>query len=215
LQQLMSHQAASESNDAIMINLKPLVNASLLASVDGPANVKENDLAELPGGIHTFGGVPFDVEGRIQLLGRNLIKSGKRYPVIVKNIPISRQCARIHLLHGASAARTLDTKIAKLILHYTDGSQASIDIMAGRDVLDWWGPIYNAEAGDQRQTTSPGTELAWAGSNSWIKKRAPEYSLRLYRSTFANPRPGLEVSSIDYVSTLTEAAPFLVGLTID
>jgi len=215
LQQLKARQLASESTNPIMIDLKPRLNASLLESIDGTANVKDNNLVELPSGIHTFGGVVFSVEGRIQLLGRNLIKSGKRFPVIVKNIPISRQCARIHLLHGASAVRTLDEKIARLVLHYKDGSQTEIAVMAGQDVLDWWGPIYNTDGGDERNTTSPGTELAWAGSNPWIKKRAPEYSLRLYRSTFANPRPDLEISSIDYVSTLSEAAPFLLGLTID
>jgi hypothetical protein len=216
LRQLGARQsAASESINPIMIDLKALVNASLLASVDGPANVKDNNLAELPSGVHTFAGVPFDVEGRLQLMGRNLIESGKRFPVIVKHIPISRQCARLHLLHGASAVRTLDKKIARIVLHYADGSQAKIGIRAGQDVLDWWGPIYNTEAGEERQTTSPGTELAWAGGNPWIKQRAPEFSLRLYRSTFANPRPDLEISSIDYVSTLTDAAPFLVGLTID
>jgi hypothetical protein len=215
LQQLSARQSANESTNPIMIDLKPRLNASLLASIDGPADVKENNLAELPPGVHSFGGVPFDVEGRIQLLGRNLLESGKRFPVIVKNIPISRRCARIHLLHGASAVRTLDEKIASLVLHYKDGSQAQIGIISGQDVLDWWGPIYNTDGREERHTTSPGTELGWAGSNPWIKKRAPEFSLRLYRSTFANPRPDLAITSMDYLSTLSDAAPFLVGLTIE
>jgi hypothetical protein len=37
----------------------------------------------------------------------------------------------------------------------------------------------------------------------------------LYKSTFANPQPDLTVSTVDYVSTMTATAPFLVGLTVE
>jgi hypothetical protein len=215
LQQLAARRSASECANPILIDLKPRVNASLLATTDGVAGARENDLAELPSGVHTFAGVPFEVEGRIQLLGKRLVESGRSFPAEVKHISIARRCGRIHLLHGASAARNLDEKIARLVLHYQDGSQAEIGIVTGADVLDWWGPIYYTEAGEERNTTSPGTELAWAGSNPWIKKRAPELSLRLYRSSFANPHPDREIASMDYVSTLSEAGPFLLGLTLE
>jgi hypothetical protein len=215
LQHLAARQSAKECANPILIDLQARTNASLLSTADGVAGARENNLAELSSGVHNFAGVPFDVEGRIQLLGKRLIESGRRFPAEVKHISISRRCARIHLLHGASAARNLDENIARLVLYYQDGSRAEISIVAGRDVLDWWGPIYNTEAGDQRNTTSPTTELAWTGSNPWIRKRAPELSLRLYRSTFANPHPDREIASMDYVSTLSEAAPFLVGLTIE
>jgi hypothetical protein len=215
LQQLSARQAAIDCANPILIDLKARVNARLLATVDGVAGARENNLAELPSGVHAFAGVPFDVQGRIQLLGKRLLESGRRFPAEVKYISIGRRCARIHLLHGASAARNLNEKIARLVLHYQDGSQAEIGIVTGADVLDWWGPIYNTEAGEERNPTSAGTELAWAGSNPWIKHRAPELSLRLYRSSFANPHPDREIASMDYVSTLSEAAPFLLGLTLE
>ncbi len=215
LQQLAARQSASECANPILIDLKPRVNANLLATTDGVPGARENNLAEFPSGVHTFAGVPFEVEGRIQLLGKRLIESSRSFPAEIKHISIGRRCARIHLLHGASAARNLNEKIARLVLHYQDGSQAEIGIVAGRDVLDWWGPIYDTEAGEERNPTSPGTELAWAGSNPWIRQRAPEFSLRLYRSSFANPHPDREITSMDYVSTLSEAAPFLLGLTLE
>jgi hypothetical protein len=43
----------------------------------------------------------------------------------------------------------------------------------------------------------------------------PESSLRLYRTTFTNPQPDKEIVTMDYVSAMTEAAPFLVGLTVE
>ncbi len=36
-----------------------------------------------------------------------------------------------------------------------------------------------------------------------------------YRATFPNPKPELEVASIDYVSKLSRCSPFLVALTIE
>jgi len=212
---LKTRQQAIAANRETTINLKPWVNAPLSASTDGAANAKGNNLADLPEGIHTFAGVPFDVEGRAQLLGRSLINSRKKFPEKIRNITIERKCDRLHLLHGASNVHSLNKQVARLVLHYRDGSQAEIGIVSGKHLLDWWGPIYNTDAGSGRKTTSPDTELAWAGSNPWIKKRDPDYSLRLYKSTFANPRPDLEIASIDYISTLADAAPFLVGLTVE
>ena len=48
-----------------------------------------------------------------------------------------------------------------------------------------------------------------------MKDEKPELSVRIYKSTFANPQPDVEISSVDYVSTLKQAAPFLVGLTLE
>lgn len=208
-------QHATAPNRNTTINLKPWLNATLAATTDGADEAKDNNLAELPKGIHTFAGIPFDVEGRAQLLGRALLESGKKFPERIRNIAIGRKCDRIHLLHGASNLHTLHKEIAKLRLHYKNGAVAEIGIISGEHVLDWWGPIYTTDAGNGCHPTAPETELAWVGENPWIKEQQPEDSLRLYKSTFANPHPDLEIASIDYVSTLKDAAPFLVGLTVD
>ena len=217
---LQSRQSIATPPTGETINLRPFLNATLSDSTDGPATgrtntVKMNNLAELPPGRRPFAGVLFDVEGRIQLAGKPLPAGQQKFPGRVNTIPIARRCARIHLLHGASDVHALGRKIARLVLHYEDGSKAEFGLVSGRDVLDWWGPIYNTESGDGRKTSSPGTELAWAGGNPGIKKQAPDFSLRLYRTTFANPHPALAISSIDYISTLSGAAPFLVGLTVE
>ena len=212
---LKTRQSTRVPGNEQTVNLKPCQNATLLDSTDGRADVKDNNLAQLPSGLRIFAGVPFDVEGKIQLLGEPLPKSQSKFPGRINGIPLGRKCARLYLLHGASALHTPGRKIARLVLHYSNGSSADIGIVGGEHVLDWWGPIYNSDAGDGRNTTSPDTELAWAGSNPWIKERAPDFSLRLYRTSFANPHPGLEIASLDYVSTLSGAAPFLVGLTTE
>ncbi len=215
---IAARQLTIETSHAVPIDLSPRINAALTDSLFAISENNGNHLAQFPAGLHTFGGVPFDVRGKIQLLGRGLLDSGGKFPVQARNIAIAQKCQQIHLLHGVSFINeaTLHATIARLVLHYADGSQAEIPINAGQHVLDWWGPIYTTQAPMEDRTTSdPGTELAWTGSNPWIRKTQPEDSLRIYKSTFANPQPDLEISTIDYVSTLTQAAPFLLGLTLE
>jgi hypothetical protein len=218
MQQLKTRQTTSLAPEAATINLKPWLNAALADSLGGHADTNRNNLSELPRGIHVFDGIPFDVEGRLQLMGRKWPDLTTVFPVRARNIEIGRKCSRLHLLHGASGITPdlAGNGIARLVLHYADGSSERISIAAGAQVLDWWGPIYQTGADqDVCQLSSPGSQLAWAGANPCIKQKEPELSLRLYQSTFDNPRPDLEITTIDYVSTVTDAAPFLVGLTLE
>ena len=59
------------------------------------------------------------------------------------------------------------------------------------------------------------TELAWMGSNPYLKKNNPGAALHIFRTTFDNPRPGAQVTSIDYLSTMVNPGPFLAGITLE
>jgi hypothetical protein len=217
-QQLKSRQILSTIPAARPINLKPWLNATLADSLGGRDDASSNNLAELPQGVHVFDGIPFDVEGRLQLMGRKLLDTSTLLPVRVRNVKIAANCVSIHLLHGANGiTEDMDGKnIASLVLHYADGSQARIPIVVGEQVRDWWGPIYDTAAGwNACKPTAPESELAWTGGNPRISQDEPELSLRLYKSTFDNPRPDLEIASIDFVSSVSDAAPFFVGLTLE
>ena len=223
-QQLKSGQITSVVPAARTVSLKPWINAALADSLGAPDDAGSNNLAALPTGVRVFAGVPFDVEGRVQLMGRKLLESTTmlesttRFPVRARNLRIDGKFNRLHVLQGASGI-TEDMggkKVAELILHYADGSQARLPIVAGEQVRDWWGPVYETAAGwNARNPTAATSVLAWTGSNPRIKEDEPEESLRLYKSTFGNPHPEQEVSSIDFVSTVTDAAPFILGLTVE
>jgi len=43
----------------------------------------------------------------------------------------------------------------------------------------------------------------------------PQASAGLFLTPYQNSRPDLEIVSIDFVSKLTAAAPFLVAMTVD
>jgi hypothetical protein len=218
-QELAARQAARDTVNESMIDLGPYINAQLTDTTDGRKAVKDNNLAELPRGVHTYGGVPFDVQGRIQLMGHGMERWQRVFPAKVRDIKIGRKCTKIYLFHGEASAENgalQGVTVAKLVLHYVDGSQQEIQIISGEHLLDWWGPIYTTQANPGLRTVkSPDTELAWIGRNPWLQRNSPDYSLRLYKSAFENPQPAAGITTIDYVSTMTQAAPFMVGLTVE
>ena len=216
-ERIKDRQEIDETINATTIDLRPYLNAKL---TDAPLCWKGNNddnLAELPAGKHIYAGVPFDVEGSIQLMGGWLKHYGKTYPVQVSDIRIDRNCAKLHLLHGNGFIiyTNFGTVVSKLVLHYADGSTREINLVAGEQSFDWWCPLFKTGVPEKYLQTAPGTERAWTGSNPYIRKWQPELSLVLYKSTFDNPQPEVKISSVDFVSTETITCPFLVGLTVE
>jgi hypothetical protein len=56
-------------------------------------------------------------------------------------------------------------------------------------------------------------QLAWTGSSA--AATASKTQVRLFRWTWSNPLPDLEIASIDFVSALNGCAPFLVAVTAE
>ncbi len=50
--------------------------------------------------------------------------------------------------------------------------------------------------------------VAWAGTNPTVSER--NELLRLFKRTWDNPRPEVAVETMDFTSTGTECAPFLI-----
>jgi hypothetical protein len=208
-----------ETQGAQIIDLKPYITAKL---TDAPFRRKgdnSNDLEEMPAGTNIYAGVPFDVEGTVQLMGQTLKTIyQKTYPIEADSIPVHRKCAKIHLLHGFDAdgsASKFGVTVAKLVVHYEDGSTKEFSIVSGQQAFDWWWPTYNTGNPPTWRTLAPDSELAWTGSNRCLRHYEVDASLCIYRTTFQNPQPDVAISSVDYVSTITMAAPFLVGLTVE
>jgi Tol biopolymer transport system component len=81
-----------------------------------------------------------------------------------------------------------------------------IPIVYGQDVRDWW--FVQGEKGVSRG------KVAWEGDNDRAKELNSR--IRLYLATWENPKPNLEVVSIEYVSTMNSAgAPFCVAMTLE
>jgi hypothetical protein len=201
------------SDNEVPISLRDYVNANLNDPLDAPQTNSDNNLVQFPAGIHKFGGVPFDVSGTIQLAGTGLPEGVKSLPTQVTNILIGRKCQTLSILHGATGIQveTFGSPVASLVLHYSDGSRRQLQIMSGSHVLNC---IAQPMPPNLAKLDAKTTELAWLGDNKYLNALDNGKFLHLYRTTFENPLPKVQVESIDYVSAMGNPAPFMVGLTI-
>jgi serine/threonine protein kinase/WD40 repeat protein len=189
---------------ANLIDLSEYYNAPLTESWHSPKE-GQNDLSELRPGVRKLGGVEFDVRGLIQI-GASA-DNGLSYPSHVHDIPIRRQCQRLHFLHAAimSGNARLGDELGSYIIHYADGRQVERPIVMGKDLADWWSP-------PAQQDTSLVT--AWTGNNP--AARADGNIIRLFKTTWENPFPDVPIRQLDFVSDKpTPGQPFLVAITAE
>ena len=161
---------------------------------------------DLAAGTRVLAGVKFQIGSRmVQLQGQQIVQM----PPAVEAIPLHRRVLRLYILQ-ATQYGTLDRDvhngdlIAEYRVRYAAGDQATIPVVIGENVRDWWSidrtPVYRGQ-------------LAWAGNNkAAVKEKA---YVRLYLSTWENPHPDKPVDCIDYVSMKTKAAPFCVAITAE
>jgi hypothetical protein len=94
------------------------------------------------------------------------------------------------------------------LVHYADDSTEKIPLLYGKNIRGW------------TSLPSTSTELAltnatdvWKDSNAYSSKSGAH--LRLAKFTWKNSKPESEIRSIDLVSAMTDAAPFLMAITTD
>jgi beta-galactosidase len=197
------HVAAAPApvRDFVTLDLQKHGNHKLADAFHG-GRFPDNHLRELKRGRHTFHKVPFAIGERlIQLCGGGI--TGK--PLSITGISVGRKLTRLHFLHGTGYQATDGTVIGAYTVHYADGTRATIDIVYGKDVRDWW-----YKRGDSEVTRG---KVAWEGSNAEVKPR--NIKLRLYLRTWKNPHPGKTVARIDYTSRPTVCAPFCIAITAE
>jgi hypothetical protein len=163
---------------------------------------KDNNLAALPRGKRSFAGVPFTVGGRMIQLGSTKV-TGR--PTRVKGIAVGRKVARLHFLHGTSYEVPAGTEVGYYTVLYSDGTRATIPVVYGKDVRNWW---YRPSDGEVTRG-----KLAWQGSNPAAKSRGAV--LHLYLRTWHNPHTGKKVRCLDFTSRWTASAPFCVAITAE
>lgn len=185
------------------IDLSPYYNAFLNQTWHDPNSLPDNDLSALQPGLRTLAGTPFDVRGIIQLSSTQISAIGRHYPNAVEDILIDQNAKNLVFLLGTAWPEADDVEIGRFVLHYADGQSRTIPFLYGRDVRDWW----------QDAKLTGNAEVAWSGRNK-ASERANR-TLHLYKLERPNPLPNAKIISIDFVSSMTSSAPFLLGLTLE
>ena len=167
----------------------------------------ENFLQGLPTGVQNFAGINFDVRGLIQLSAKT--PGGNVWPVDVKDIPVKQKCQRIHFLHSGAWGHSTDEgkQLASYVVHYgLNQMRLEIPIIYGRSLRDWHS--WPSEPPAPKELVE-----AWKGENA-ITKRAGSH-LRLFVTTWTNLVPDIEIESLELVSTVQTAAPFVLAITLE
>jgi hypothetical protein len=201
-----------EKSDAITghafyLDLQPVTNQKLTDVVDK----KGYSLASFPQKRREFGGVPFQVgPGYVRLKGNNQ----KNLPLEVTGINVGFKFDKLHLLHGtefgafANATHRVPegTEIGHFRVGYADETEGAIPVVYGLDVRDVWN-------WDRSRAVTRG-RVVWTGLAPAASKEG--VTLRMYLTTWENPRPGDEVTSIDFVSAgNTAASPICIAMTAE
>ncbi len=187
-----------------LLDLSESYNALLTESWHGGNG---NDLAALSPGLHTFGGVEFDVRGIVQLASKT--PSSTRFPEQVKDIKVQQKCRRIHFLHSAGWGVVGDEgkHIGSYFVQFADNqTRLEIPIYYGKHMRNWH--FVPGEPASPDDLT-----VVWTGENA-VSKRAGR-SIRLFMTTWSNIVPDVPIESITFSSSMDKAAPFLIAITVD
>ena len=186
-----------EATDA-QIDLTAHYNGSLHHLWHDPADGLDPHLLDLNLGLQTLAGTRFDVRGVVQVWGRNMWPGA--YPDKVSGILVGRVCQRLHFLHSTGWISPADAKVGAYVIHYADGQTVTAPLIYGDNIAEWTtGPMQLQHA-----------SVAWIGA-------ADNRQLyhRFYQYVWENPRPSVQIASIDFVSGKQISAPFLVAVTAD
>jgi len=180
-----------------------------------------NDLADLGDSItpespiRVLQGVPFLLDGLL-LVGPGYAGDVK-VPRQIQGIPVGRKAARLYLLQGCHYIGSQGANVGSYVVHYADGTSATIPIRYGLDLADWWG---------YTQSRASEAVIAWRGRNEaaahwdwfqgWAAALGHPLGVQLYLKTWVNPTLDVEITSLDLVNGATASsgvAPFLVAVT--
>ncbi len=188
-----------------LIDLSDYYNASL--AVCWHLSDPGNDLSELPRGVQMFAGTRFDVRGLVQVQGElSQAQADKwRYPSRIKGIGVHRKLTRLQFLHAVMGRQyPTGTPVGHYLVHFANGRREEIPILYNRNATDWW---EHAELPQEL----PEAAVAWRGANA--ASRRDGKSIRLFKLTWNNPSPDVEVVRVDFAAE--QGDPFLVALTAE
>jgi RNA polymerase sigma factor (sigma-70 family) len=172
------------------IDLGPQVNQKLTERFHGHRE-EGNDLATLPTGRQKFAGIAFTV-------GKGAVLVGGDKPAKVVGIKVDAKATKLHFLHACGHNGNLprDTPIGKYVVHFADKTTEDVEIVYGKDVVDWW-----VQPGVADPTRG---KVAWEGQNAFS-------AIKLFLTTWENSNPEKRIVTLDVVAT--KGAPFCVAIS--
>jgi serine/threonine protein kinase len=189
------------------LDLTPHYNA-LLTETWFESVPQDNSLSSMPQGLQSFAAVTWDIRAVVQISSKSLRRNRPAFPEAVRDIQVGVGCRRLHFLLGAPWGNGVrrGTEAGHLLFHYADGESRRVPLRTGEEIHDFWHD-------PKKPNDTAVAQLAWEGDNECA--RLLHARLQLFKWTWENPRPDAVVTSLDFVSAMTEAAPFIIAITAE
>ena len=179
----------------------------LTAQYDTLASNFGNEMTVVPRGFQTFAHVPLQIDGSKCLWGGGYPYHGEGIGAEnLLGIPVHRRFETLYVCHGAIFWSPNNATVYELVFRYDDDYSVTNQIRYGVDVLDWYankGKVVIGPAG-------PNSRLAWHGEYSANGKIIP---LRFSLTALKNPKPFMEVTSIDLYSCKSNSCGLILAMT--
>lgn len=171
-----------------------------------PAMAGSGLLLILPNGLQKFAETSFDVRGVVQLSGGRGDLTTIRLPQEVRDIRVNQKCHRLHFLQATASAVEDQTEVGRYVIHYADRRTETFPIVYGREVRSRWTAQHEPLA-------TAKSALVWMDTDPHLSEEPK--SQRMFKTTWENPSPAVEVASVDFICGRSDAAPFLVAMSAE
>ncbi len=155
-------------------------------------------------GRQVIDGLPFDIDGKIALFGKENADRNRDYPNEISGIKIGHKFDELHLVHAVEWREYYGCPVATVRLHYADGTRYDFPIRFDFQVNDW-SRLFTEDA---EIIADPDTKIIWRGAGS------AEGTGRLFKSVLRNPFPEKLVESMDLISTRSGCTYVLIAATV-
>jgi hypothetical protein len=151
--------------------------------------------------LHLAASVEFELCGYIRLDGKD---TDPAFPSRVLNIHVGQRCHTLHFLQScdmcASCPNPNSKSVGSYLIHYAGATGERIPIVVTQDVRYW---------------SDPGKELG-PTTEAWNVINDRGEPVRLFKRSWANPHPELEIQSIDFLSAGPDSPqPILFAITAE
>lgn len=164
----------------------------------------------LPKGRQVADGVPFEIDGIIELYGSLATQSELNIRTNVNGIPIGKKFEQLHLLATSGGGQPVQSSrlIANVHFIYTDGTTNSQSIVFRKNIRHWFGPRHEEDTPleDARCRPAWSMELSEAARTD---KRS-----RFFHVVLDNPSPEKVVSSINLESMKSVGSLLVAGMSV-
>ena len=156
------------------------------------------------GGLKTIDGLPFHIDGKIMLYGKEYADRGDVYSYALTGIKIGHKFDELHLIHAGEWRDYFGCPVATLRLNYADGTMHDFTIRFDFQVNDRSRLLTE----DEEIIADPETKVVWRGP------AGPMGTSRLFKSVLHNPFPEKMVDTMDLLSARSGVAYVLFAATV-